>query len=96
MIFTSEKAIKDLGDKVTEDEKKEINELIDNAKKAMEGSDIEAIKASKDKLSEKAMALSARVYEEAAKASQAQQANNNSENTESSNDGVKEANYEEK
>ena len=96
MIFTSEKAVKDLGDKVTEDEKKEINELIDNAKKAMEGSDIEAIKASKDKLSEKAMALSARVYEEAAKASQAQQANNNSENTESSNDGVKEANYEEK
>mgnify|MGYP004529884161 FL=1 len=96
MIFTSEKAIKDLGDKVTEDEKKEINELIDNAKKAMEGSDIEAIKSSKDKLSEKAMALSARVYEEAAKASQAQQANNNSENTESSNDGVKEANYEEK
>ena len=96
MIFTSEKAIKDLGDKVTEDEKKEINELIDNAKKAMEGSDIEAIKASKDKLSEKAMALSARVYEEAAKASQAQQANNNSENTESSNEGVKEANYEEK
>ena len=96
MIFTSEKAIKDLGDKVNEDEKKEINELIDNAKKAMEGSDIEAIKASKDKLSEKAMALSARVYEEAAKASQAQQANNNSENTESSNDGVKEANYEEK
>ena len=96
MIFTSEKAIKDLGDKVTEDEKKEINELIDNAKKAMEGSDIEAIKASKDKLSEKAMALSARVYEEAAKASQAQQTNNNSENTESSNDGVKEANYEEK
>ena len=96
MIFTSEKAIKDLGDKVTEDEKKEINELIDNAKKAMEGSDIEAIKASKDKLSEKAMALSARVYEEAAKASQAQHANNNSENTESSNDGVKEANYEEK
>ncbi len=96
MIFTSEKAIKDLGDKVTEDEKKEINELIDNAKKAMEGSDIEAIKASKDKLSEKAMALSARVYEEAAKASQAQQANNNSENTESSNDEVKEANYEEK
>ena len=96
MIFTSEKAIKDLGDKVTEDEKKEINELIDNAKKAMEGSDIEAIKSSKDKLSEKAMALSARVYEEAAKASQAQQANNNSENTESSNDEVKEANYEEK
>ena len=95
MIFTSEKAIKDLGDKVTEDEKKEINELIDNAKKAMEGSDIDAIKAAKDKLSEKAMNLSARVYEEAAKAAQANQANDANE-TNDSNDGVKEANYEEK
>ncbi len=95
MIFTSEKAIKDLGDKVTEDEKKEINELIDNAKKAMEGSDIDAIKAAKDKLSEKAMNLSARVYEEAAKAAQANQANDANESNDS-NDGVKEANYEEK
>ena len=95
MIFTSEKAIKDLGDKVTEDEKKEINELIDNAKKAMEGSDIDAIKAAKDKLSEKAMNLSARVYEEAAKAAQANQSNDANE-TNNSNDGVKEANYEEK
>ena len=95
MIFTSEKAIKDLGDKVTEDEKKEINELIDNAKKAMEGSDIDAIKTAKDKLSEKAMNLSARVYEEAAKAAQANQTNDANE-TNDSNDGVKEANYEEK
>ena len=38
MIFTAEKAIKDLGDKVTESEKTEINDLIDKAKKAMEGS----------------------------------------------------------
>jgi len=100
MIFTAEKAIKDLGDKVTESEKTEINELIDKAKKAMEENNIEEIKSSKDKLAEKAMALSSRVYEEAAKASQ--QAQNSSkeeqttnENT-SSDDNVKEANFEEK
>ena len=97
MIFTSEKAMKDLGDKVTEDEKKEINSLIDDAKKAMEGSNVEAIKAAKDKLTEKAMALSQRVYEEAAKASQAQTENASESTTESGNtDEVKEANYEEK
>ena len=90
MIFTSEKAMKDLGDKVTEGEKKEIETLIEEAKKAMEGTDIEAIKAAKDKLSEKAMALSAKVYEEAAKANQANQENA------SSADDVKEANFEEK
>ncbi len=97
MIFTSEKALKDLGDKVTEDEKKEINSLIDDAKKAMEGNDLDKIKEAKEKLTEKAMALSQRVYEEAAKANQG--AENNSESTEgnaSKDDNVKEANYEEK
>ena len=100
MIFTAEKAIKDLGDKVTESEKTEINELIDNAKKAMEGSNIEEIKTAKDKLAEKAMALSSRVYEEAAKASQEAQNSSNAEQTTnentSSDDNVKEANFEEK
>ncbi len=99
MIFTAEKAIKDLGDKVTESEKTEINELIDKAKKAMEGNNIEEIKSSKDKLAEKAMALSSRVYEEAAKAQQAQNSSKeeqtSNENT-SSDDNVKEANFEEK
>ena len=100
MIFTAEKAIKDLGDKVTESEKTEINDLIDKAKKAMEGSNIEEIKSSKDKLAEKAMALSSRVYEEAAKASQEAQNSSNAEQTTnentSSDDNVKEANFEEK
>ena len=99
MIFTAEKAIKDLGDKVTESEKTEINELIDKAKKAMEENNIEEIKSSKDKLAEKAMALSSRVYEEATKAQQAQAGNNaeqaTSENT-SKDDNIKEANFEEK
>ena len=100
MIFTAEKAIKDLGDKVTESEKTEINDLIDKAKKAMEGSNIEEIKSSKDKLAEKAMALSSRVYEEAAKASQEAQNSSKEEQTSnentSSDHNLKEANFEEK
>ena len=99
MIFTAEKAIKDLGDKVTESEKTEINELIDKAKKAMEENNIEEIKSSKDKLAEKAMALSSRVYEEAAKAQQAQNSSKEEQTTNentSSDDNVKEANFEEK
>ena len=97
MIFTAEKAIKDLDGKVTEDEKKDINALIDDAKKAMEGNDIEAIKNAKDKLAEKAMALSSRVYEEAAKEAQAKEQTTNESADNSSNDGnVKEANFEEK
>ena len=96
MIFTAEKAIKDLGDKVTESEKTEINELIDKAKKAMEENNIEEIKSSKDKLAEKAMALSSRVYEEAAKAQQAQTESNTEQTTSESkgkDDNIKEANF---
>ena len=99
MIFTAEKAIKDLGDKVTESEKTEINELIDKAKKAMEENNIEEIKSCKDKLAEKAMALSSRVYEEAAKAQQAQTESNTEQTTSESkgkDDNIKEANFEEK
>ena len=97
MIFTAEKAIKDLDGKVTEDEKKDINALIDDAKKTMEGNDIEAIKNAKDKLAEKAMTLSSRVYEEAAKEAQAKEQTTNENADNSSNDGnVKEANFEEK
>ena len=99
MIFTAEKAIKDLGDKVTESEKTEINKLIDKAKKAMEENNIEEIKSSKDKLAEKAMALSSRVYEEAAKAQQAQTESNTEQTTSESkgkDDNIKEANFEEK
>ena len=94
MIFSTEKALKDLGDKVKEDEKKEIEELIESAKKALEGNNIDEIKTQKDKLTEKAMALSQRVYEEMNKANA--EASQNTENNSDKTDNVKEAEYEEK
>lgn len=96
MIFTSEKALKDLGDKVSEDEKKEVETLISDARKAMEGNNVEEIKSAKEKLTEKAMALSQKVYENAAKENQNNQSNNENESSSSNDDNVKEANYEEK
>ena len=94
MIFSTEKALKDLGDKVKEDEKKEIEELIESAKKALEGNNIDEIKTQKDKLTEKAMALSQRVYEEMNKANA--EASQNADNSSENKDNVKEAEYEEK
>ena len=43
-IFACEKAIKDLGEKLTDSEKKETEDLIADLKKALEGTDIDAIK----------------------------------------------------
>ena len=94
LVFQTEKSLKDLGDKVTDDEKKEIEELIKDVKDALEKDDIDDIKDKKDKLSEKAMALATRVYEEAAKANQA---NAQEEATDDKKEeDVKEAEYEEK
>ncbi|MGM9834984.1 MAG: molecular chaperone DnaK [Bacilli bacterium] len=96
LIFQTEKAIKDLGDKVTESDKKEAEDKIEELKKALEGTDVEEIKTKKDALSEKAMALATKVYEEAAKANQEASESTNENETESSKDDIQEASYEEK
>ncbi len=70
IINMTEKAIKDLGDKVTDSDKKETEELIEKAKKAMEGEDAKEITEAKDKLLEKANALATKVYESTAKEGQ--------------------------
>ncbi len=95
LIFMTEKSIKDLGDKVDEKDKKEAEDLIKDLKEAIDKNDIDDIKAKKDKLNEKAMALGAKVYEEAAKKAQAEQ--NNADNSDDKKDNdVKDADYEEK
>ena len=95
LIFMTEKSIKDLGDKVDKKDKEEAEGLIKDLKEAMDKNDIDDIKAKKDKLNEKAMALGAKVYEEAAKKAQAEQ--NSSDNSEDKKDNdVKDADYEEK
>ena len=66
-VFATEKALKDLGDKLSDTEKKETEDLIADLKKSLEGSDLEDIKAKTKALNEKAMALATKVYEEAAK-----------------------------
>ena len=67
-IFTTEKSIKDLGDKLTEDEKKDTENLIEDLKKSLEGNDVEDIKDKTAKLNEKAIEYATRIYQEAAQA----------------------------
>ena len=95
LTYATEKAIKDLADKIGDKEKEEAEEAIKEAKEAVESDDIEKMKAAKDKLNEKAMALGQKVYEEAAKANQANQEANTEETKEEKSD-VKDAEYEEK
>ena len=98
MIFATEKAIKDLGDKVDEKDKKDAEEKMEDLKKAMESNDTDDIKKKTEALNEVAMKLATKVYEEAAKKNQTEAKSEEKEDTSSkdSNDDVEEANYEEK
>ena len=80
MIFTCEKSLKDLGDKISDSEKKEAEEQIKDLKDALEKDNLEDIKTKKDKLQETAYKFAAKVYEEASKNAQTE------ENKETSND----------
>ena len=93
LIFQTEKAIKDLGDKVDKKDKEEAEDKIKELKEAIEKNDIDEIKKAKEALNEKAMALATKAYEEASKKQQAE-AETNSEYKKD--DNVTEAKYEEK
>ncbi len=89
MIFQTEKAIKDLGDKVEDADKEKAEEQIKEVKEALGKDDLEVIKEATTKLQETAMALGAKVYENMQQ---------NQEQTEETpkEDNVMDAEYEEK
>ena len=96
MVFATEKAIKDLGDKVDKKEKEEAEELVKDLKKELEGDDTDKIKAATEKLSEKAMALGAKVYEEANKKSQEESQKESKKEKKDDESEVVDAEFEEK
>ena len=73
MIFQTEKALGELGDKVSASEKSDVEAKIADLKEALKGSDIEAIKAKQEELQKAFYAISEKVYKEAAAAQQAAQ-----------------------
>ena len=93
-IFQTEKSLKDLEGKVSDSDKKSAEDKIAELKKTLESDNVDDIKAKTKELSDIAMKYAQKVYEEAAKQSQANNANETSNND--SKDDVKEAKYEEK
>ncbi|MFH1879103.1 MAG: molecular chaperone DnaK [Candidatus Omnitrophota bacterium] len=71
-IYATEKAVKDYGDKVTENEKKDINEAVDKAREALKSDDVEKMKKAQEELQKASHKLSEEIYKDAqAKAQQA-------------------------
>ena len=70
LIFSTEKTLKVHGDKATEEEKKAIEEALDELRKAKDGEDKEAIDKAMENLSQKAHKLAEEIYKDAQAAQQ--------------------------
>lgn len=93
-IFATERALKDLGDKVSAEDKDNAEAKIKDLKEALEKDDQDDIKTKMEALNEDAMKLATKVYEEAAKEQQANQTTEEADND--SKEKVVDADYEEK
>lgn len=90
LAYSTEQTLKDLGDKVPADQKKEVEDAIAEAKKALEGSDIDAIRSAGEKLQQTGQKLAEIVYSN----TQAQSDPQATQNQASSQDDVVDADYE--
>jgi molecular chaperone DnaK len=62
LVYTTEKAMRDAGDKLTEDEKKPVQEAIEELNKVKNGEDLSAIKAKSETLSQAAQKIGEKLY----------------------------------
>lgn len=96
MIFQSEKALTEMGDKATQEEKDSINAKIETLKEALKSDNIEDIKAKQEELQKDFYSLSEKLYKAAAEEAQAAQAAGNAEPTDGetgNNDNVVDADF---
>ena len=66
LCYSTEQTLKDLGDKVPADMKKQVEDAVTDAKKALDGTDIDAIKSAGEKLQEVGHKLAEIVYSDTA------------------------------
>ncbi len=91
MIYQTEKTVSELGDKLDENEKKDITDACEALKTAVKGDNLEEIKAKQEALQQKLYAVSEKVYKAAAEAQQAAQEQNGANGT--ANDNVYDADF---
>jgi molecular chaperone DnaK len=73
LAYTTEKAMREAGDKITDDEKKPVNEKIEELNKVKNGDDLEAIKKATEALSQEAQKIGQKLYAAAQEAQKSQQ-----------------------
>ena len=95
-IFQTEKSLKDLEGKVSDDDKKSAEDKIAELRNVMNSDNVDDIKAKTKELNDVAMKYAEKVYQEAAKQNQNANSTDTNSSSNDSKDDVKEAKYEEK
>ncbi|MBW9155045.1 molecular chaperone DnaK [Clostridium tagluense] len=72
LVYQTEKSLTDLGEKVSEEDKKVIGEKLEALKKVKDGEDTEAIKKSTEELTEAFYAVTTKIYQAEAEQAQGQ------------------------
>ena len=65
MIFTVEKSLKDLDEKLSAEDKAALEEAVKSAKEDLAGDDDERIRAASEKLANESQAIFAKIYQQA-------------------------------
>ena len=93
LIHSSEKALKDAEEKLTEEEKSSVEEAIKSLKDVIEGDDLESIQEKSAALSQEAMKIGEKLYQQEQENNQQSEAGDTSDDL--SGDDVVDADYEE-
>ena len=62
LVYNTEKTLNDLGDRVSAEERAKVQAELDNVKKTLEGTDVEAIKSATEKLTQEFYKISEKLY----------------------------------
>ena len=87
MIYTSEKTLEELGDKVDAEKKSKIEELVKELRELISGQDLDAIKTKTDELTKVVQEVGAAIYQEAQQAQAQQEAQGGSQESQSEKGG---------
>lgn len=81
LIYSTEKSIKDLGDKVDDETKAKVEAGVADLKKAMEGDDVEEMKRASEALSQTSHKLAEAMYQQAAQTGETQSGDTGADQT---------------
>jgi molecular chaperone DnaK len=94
LVFTTNKTLNDLGDKVSEDDRKKVEEAKEKVQKALSDNDTAAIKQATEELEKVVQEISVKVYQQAAQEQTANESNEQTAENKKKDDNVVDADYE--